>query len=322
MGVKVSIIVPVYNVEQYLEDCIDSMLNQTLKDIEIILVDGHSTDKSGYICDKYKKIDSRIKVIHTEDKGVSYSRNIGIKAAKGDFIGFVDSDDYIDKDMYKKLYDLCIENSSEISVCKLGRKVDGKIINYEDNEFFKVMDNEEAMEELFKGTLYRFSLCNKLFKKDLFKQITFPEGRIHEDLSTTYKLFANANKVSYINYIGYIYVKRNNSILTSKYTKKRLDAFIGWSEILDFINDKYPKLKDMVYACYTYACIDHMYYILNQVQSKNEKKELLCVIKKNLNIHYSDILKNKIITTKYKLLISMLNYNLNIVVGINSLRGR
>lgn len=322
MGVKVSIIVPVYNVEKYIENCIQSLLNQTLKDIEIILVDGNSKDKSGYICDKYEKIDSRIKVIHTEDRGVSYSRNIGIKVAEGDFIGFVDSDDYVDKNMYKKLYDLCTENNCELSVCKLGREIDGKIINYEDNEFLKIMNNEEAMEELFKGVLYRFSLCNKLFKKDLFKDIAFPEGRIHEDLSTTYRLFANANKVTYINYIGYIYVKRSNSILTSKYNKKRLDAFIGWSEILDFINEKYPMLKDTVYACYTYACIDHMNYILNQVEHKDEKMQLLSVIRKNVNIYYKNILRNRILTKKYKILISILNYNSNLLVNLNSIRGR
>ena len=322
MAVKVSIIVPVYNVEKYIDKCINSILNQTFKDFELILVDDGSTDSSGDICDKYREIDDRVIVIHKENGGLSSARNIGLKYSKGQYIGFIDGDDYVEKDMYKKLYSVCKDNNCEISICKFGHEVDGKYIGTQEDEYIKIMNNYEGMEELFRGVLYRFSSCNKLYKATIFKDITFPEGRIHEDLSTTYKLFSNANKVAYINYAGYIYVKRSNSILTSKYNKKRLDAFIGWNEILDFINRRYPKLKNIVYSCYTYACIDHMYYILNQVQDKNEKRELLNVIKKNLNMYYSDILKNKIITIKYKLLISMLNYNPGIVIRINSLRGR
>ena len=322
MAVKVSIIVPVYNVEKYIDKCINSILNQTFKDFELILVDDGSTDSSGDICDKYREIDDRVIVIHKENGGLSSARNIGLKYSKGQYIGFIDGDDYVEKDMYKKLYSVCKDNNCEISICKFGHEVDGKYIGTQEDEYIKIMNNYEGMEELFRGVLYRVSSCNKLYKATIFKDITFPEGRIHEDLSTTYKLFSNANKVAYINYAGYIYVKRSNSILTSKYNKKRLDAFIGWNEILDFINRRYPKLKNIVYSCYTYACIDHMYYILNQVQDKNEKRELLNVIKKNLNMYYSDILKNKIITIKYKLLISMLNYNPGIVIRINSLRGR
>lgn len=109
----------------------------------------------------------------------------------------------------------------------MGREINGKLINNEVESFYtKELNNVEAMEELFKGVLYRFSLCNKLFKRSCFENVHFPVGRIHEDLSTTYKLFANANQAVYINYIGYIYVKQKNSILTTAYYEKRLDAFI------------------------------------------------------------------------------------------------
>ena len=320
MNPKISIIVPVYNVERYLEKCIDSILNQTFRDIELILVDDGSTDNSGIICDRYKNKDDRIIVIHKDNGGLSSARNTGINVAKGDFIGFVDSDDYIDENMYYKLYYLCIKNGCEISVCKFANEIDGKSINLRENEYTHIMNNEDGMKELFKGILYRFSACNKLFKSDLFKEVAFPEGRIHEDLSTTYRLFGNVNKVGYINYEGYVYVKRSNSILTCKYSRKRLDAFIGWSEILEFTNRKYPSLKEVVYACYTYTCIDHMYYILNQAADKDEKKELLGIIRKNVNKNYKGILSNKALTTKYKILILMLNYNSNLVVNLNSLR--
>ena len=320
MGVKVSIIVPVYNVEQYLDKCINSILNQTFRDFELILVDDGSTDNSGDICDKYKKIDNRITVIHKKNAGLSSARNTGLKYSKGEYIGFIDSDDYIDKDMYNKLYNVCKENNCDISVCKFGHEIDGKYIRTQEDQYVKIMNNHEGMEELFKGILYRFSSCNKLYKATVFKEITFPEGRIHEDLSTTYRLFSNANKIAYINYIGYIYVKRSNSILTSSYSNKRLDAFIGWSEILDFINEKYPMLKDTVYACYTYACIDHMYYISNQVSKERVQKSLLKVIQTHLKKHYRFILQNKILSIKYKILISILNYNISALILVNKFK--
>src|SRR5690625_2953673 len=191
----ISIIVPVYNLEAHLGKCLNSILNQTFTDFEVIIVNDGSTDKSGAICDEYVTKDKRIKVVHQGKKGVSAARNAGIKRATGDFIGFVDGDDYIDKRMYEKLYQACIKTRSSISICKLGREIDSELINNDNSEYYsRTLNNEEAMKELFKGVLYRFSLCNKLFSKECFAGITFPEGRIHEDLSTTYKLFANANR--------------------------------------------------------------------------------------------------------------------------------
>lgn len=199
MSAIISIIVPIYNVDNYLEKCIDSILNQALEEFELVLVNDGSTDNSGAICDKYSNKDERVKVIHKKNGGVSSARNVGIKNANGDYIGFVDPDDYVDIDMYKKLYELCIKSNSDIAICKLGREINGNIINKSDDEGLLELNNLEGMRELFKGELYRFSLCNKLFNKKCFENIKFPEGRIHEDLSTTYKLFANSNKSIYTN---------------------------------------------------------------------------------------------------------------------------
>lgn len=320
---KVSIIVPVYNVEKYLENCIKSILDQTLKEFELVLVvDGASTDNSGNICHYYKKQDKRIKVVHIKDIGVSACRNKGVDISTGDFIGFVDGDDYIDKDMYKKLYQLCIDNESDISVCKLGREIDGKLINAGEEEFIKIFNNSEGMSELFKGIYYRFSLCNKLFRKSCFNEISFPEGRIHEDLSTAYKLFANADKVVYINYVGYIYVKRNNSILTKKYEEKRLDAFIGWNEIICFMSNKYPNLMDTVISCFAYMVIDHIYYIFNQVDNRKRKKELLKELRKKIKPHYKKIINNKELDISSKFLVRMLNINVSMLIAILNLKAR
>jgi len=281
MKPAISIIVPVHNVELYISKCLDSILNQTFTNFEVILVNDGSTDKSGTICDEYSRKDIRIKVIHKEYGGVSSARNSGLKIAQGSYIGFVDGDDRIDINMYEELYKLCTDSCSDISICKLGREVDGKLINsVQDEEFIKEMDNTEALKQLFNGILYRFSLCNKLFSKTCFKNVQFPEGRIHEDLSTTYKIFSNSRKAVYKNYIGYIYVKRNNSILTSRFSEKRLDSFMGWDEILLFMSKKYPQLMGEVLDSFTFWCVDNLYYIINQVESKKKKKEYLSSIQR------------------------------------------
>lgn len=313
---EISIIVPIYNVEKYLPKCIDSILTQTFTNFELILVDDGSKDKSGEICDGYAKEDIRIKVIHQKNGGVSAARNSGVEYASGNFVGFVDPDDYIDKNMYKNMHELCKNNNSDIAVCKLGREVEGKLINKNNgvDELVRKFDNVKAMEELFKGVLYRFSLCNKLFHKSCFNNVKFPEGRIHEDLSTTYKLFANAKSVVYTSYIGYIYVKRKESILTSKYNEKRLQAFIGWDEILKFISENYITIKEQVVATFTYWCIDNVYYITNQLNSSIEIKKYLKAISMYTKKYYSDIKVNKILSRRYKFKIKLLNINYKILI--------
>jgi len=309
----ISIIVPVYNIEAHVGKCLDSIINQTFTDFEVIVINDGSTDKSGDICDEYAKKDKRIKVVHQGKKGVSVARNEGINRATGDFIGFVDGDDYIDRTMYKKLYEACIDTGSSISICKLGREMNGEIINTNDSEYYTVkLTNEQAMKELFKGILYRFSLCNKLFDRDCFENITFPVGRIHEDLSTTYKLFAKAEQAVYLNFIGYIYVKQKESILTKSYYEKRLDAFIGWEEIIEFMRQNYPQQFNIVNSCFTYSCVDHIYYILNQVEDRKYRKEFLHSIQARIRTYYKDIRSNTVLSFNYKFIVLLINYHIGL----------
>ncbi|MEH7388529.1 glycosyltransferase [Bacillus sp. JJ1521] len=316
----ISIIVPVHNVELYLEKCIESILNQTMNEFELILVNDASIDRSGIICDSYAQKDNRIKVYHTNYRGVSAARNIGISVSHGEFIGFVDGDDYVDKDMYSKLLKLCKQTNSDIAVCKLGREINGKIINESNSELIKELNHIEAMRELFKGNLYRFSLCNKLFRRSCFDNITFPEGRIHEDLSTTYKLFSQSIRSIYTNYIGYIYVKRENSILTSRFNEKRLDAFLGWDEILPFMNQRYPELSEEVISCFAYGCTDNIHYILNQVEDKEHIEKYLIVIKQIVKKVYRLIMFNNALSLKYKLTLTLLQCSTNLLFLTNNSR--
>jgi glycosyltransferase involved in cell wall biosynthesis len=315
MKPEISIIVPVYNVEQYLEKCLNSILKQTFTNFELILVNDGSRDKSGFICDKYAVKDSRVKVIHKEYGGVSSARNAGIKLASGNYIGFVDSDDYIEKNMYKMLYHACVDSNSDIAICKLGREINSELTNNDIGKFYiKELNNHEAMRELFTGILYRFSLCNKLFKKTMFNNIQFPEGRIHEDLSTTYQLFGNSNKSIYINYIGYIYVKQQNSILTSRFSEKRLDAFIGWDEIMTYMLKNYPQLANNFVSSFAYGCIDNVYFILSQVVQKENKIKYLDQIKKHVRKYYKEIINNNTLSFKSKLLITLISFNSSLIL--------
>ena len=310
----ISIIVPIYNVGKYLPRCIESILNQTFNNFELILVNDGSTDNSGVVCDDYAKKDTRIKIIHKSNGGVSSARNAGLYVAKGEYIGFVDPDDYIDKNMYEKLYRLCIDNNSDIAICRFNREINGKIQNKESTEEIIELNNMEAMNELFKGNLYRFSLCNKLFSKKCFNDVLFPEERIHEDLSTTYKLFANSKKAVYINYCGYIYVRRENSILTSTYNEKRLQAFIAWDEIIEFIDKNYYEIIEQVIATFTYWCVDNILYILNQVNNSKKKNNYLNIIQKYTTKYYIYIKRNNILSRSYKLRIRIFNINYKLFI--------
>lgn len=310
----ISIIVPIYNVGKYLPRCIESILNQTFNNFELILVNDGSTDNSGVVCDDYAKKDTRIKIVHKSNGGVSSARNAGLYVAKGEYIGFVDPDDYIDKNMYEKLYRLCVDNNSDIAICRFNREINGKIQNKESTEEIIELNNMEAMNELFKGNLYRFSLCNKLFSKKCFNDVLFPEERIHEDLSTTYKLFDNSKKTVYINYCGYIYVRRENSILTSTYNEKRLQAFIAWDEIIEFIDKNYYEIIEQVIATFTYWCVDNILYILNQVNNSKKKNNYLNIIQKYTTKYYIYIKRNNILSRSYKLRIRIFNINYKLFI--------
>lgn len=309
----ISVIVPIYNSGNFLRECIESILSQSFIKLELILVNDGSTDQSGDICDEFAVIDSRVKVIHQKNGGVSIARNSGLNIANGKYIGFVDSDDRIDKNMYKVLYQLCVETNSDISVCQLGREIDGNLINNNSIKFIKEMENSEAMEELFKGVLFRFSLVNKLFSKSCFDNILFPEGRIHEDLSVTYQLFAKSKRTVYTNYIGYIYVKTENSILTSKFSKKRLDAYVAWYEILPFMKKNYKQFYNLVISCYVYWCVDNIFYILNQVENKDNKEAYLRIIRESIAINSKEVIMNDSLSLKYKYILLLFYFNENLL---------
>jgi len=238
----ITIIVPVYNVADYLERCIYSIINQTYKNLEIILVDDGSTDDSGLMCDDFASKDKRIKVIHKENGGLSDARNVAIDIATGDYITFVDSDDYIELDMVEFLYESIINNDADISTCLYQNFYDGEdVLEYSDNTEF-VCSCDEALEKLLYQNDCTTSAWGKLYKTYLFDGIRYPKGKICEDLDTTYLLFAKTSKVVINTVKKYYYLQRSSSIINSKFNPKRMDALEFAKKETDFIIKNYPNL--------------------------------------------------------------------------------
>ncbi|MDV4769588.1 glycosyltransferase, partial [Enterococcus faecium] len=177
---EISIIVPVYKVEPYLRKCVDSILAQTFTDFEVILVDDGSPDNSGKICDEYASKDSRVRVIHKKNGGLSSARNAGIDVARGKYLGFVDSDDYIEKDMYELLYDNIVKEQADLSICGIYDIYAGKKVKILPEEY-KVLDKVSAMKIVLEAQSFSVHAVNKLYKKELFNKIRYPENIITED---------------------------------------------------------------------------------------------------------------------------------------------
>ena len=226
MNDLISVIVPVYNVGCYVSECIESILKQTYQNLDIILIDDGSTDNSGKICDSYAKRDKRIRVIHKKNEGVANARNIGIQMAMGEYIGFVDSDDYIEKDMYEYLHEILKSNDADISICNYKKrytKVDTERVGESYENKITILGKEEGIKELIIDKNVKNYLWNKLYKISLFKNLKFPDGKKMEDYAVMYKLFYGANRIVIGNDCKYVYNQRDNSILGNKNSQFYID---------------------------------------------------------------------------------------------------
>lgn len=206
----ISVIIPVYNVQKYLDKCVKSIVNQTYKNLEIILVDDGSTDSSGQLCDTWATIDSRIVVIHKPNGGLSDARNVGIEISHGKFYSFVDSDDFLENSSIEVMYTTMIENNCQIAVCNMLRVYKNGDINifYKPSDEIKILKGQERFE-----TLKQPSVCNKLFLSSLFNDVKFPKGKYYEDTFVYHVLAYNSEKIALTGYDGYYYFYRDNSIL-------------------------------------------------------------------------------------------------------------
>lgn len=240
----ISVIVPVYNVESYLEKCIESIQNQSYKSLEIILVNDGSTDSSGDICDKYAACDKRIRVIHQKNGGISSARNTGLEVANGDYIAFVDSDDYIELKMYEDLLNILKEYNLDIIDCGSFRDKNGMITGGCNDGQIEIYEKDDALRLAMHDGFT--SVWNKLYKRDIVISIRFPEGRKFEDSAISYLYIANANRIGHINRSYYYYRLNLNSITQTSFDpKSRWDFVLGYEERLRYaIEHQLPYIDD------------------------------------------------------------------------------
>jgi glycosyltransferase involved in cell wall biosynthesis len=306
----ISIIVPVYNVEDYVEECIKSLIDQTYSNTEIILVNDGSTDRSLEICQKYSS-NKKIKVITQNNKGLSGARNTGIRHATGEYVGFVDSDDFIEPDMYQVLYDVLTENDADIACC--GRFIfSGKIIDkrYESKKLM-VFDKEEAFRELLLSGCIDVAAWDKLYKKDLFSNIEYPEGENNEDAAIIYKLFDKCKTVVHCGKSFYYYRQRTGSITKNGFSlsKSRLvEAHL--SEMKTFLEKRYDGFDELFNTFYVDCNFPILLAGLKATElNLDEKVEL----KRRLSIHNKLIkyyIKNKNNSIKNKAIACMIKINI------------
>ena len=280
---KISIIVPVYNVELYLHRCIDSILAQTFTDFELILVDDGSPDNCGKICDEYAEKDNRIHVIHKANGGLSDARNAGIDWAfansNSEWITFIDSDDWIHPKYLESLYNAVKETGCEISICGYEETTGDNPIVDECRLQSVIVNTEDFFCE---HNVNAVIACAKLYKKELFREIRYPVGKLHEDEFTTYKLLFQYENCAFVKQPLYSYFINNAGITKVGWTARRLDAFDAYDEQLKFFyNNKYNKALNrvaVIKANELNNCIDKVKHLEN-------KKRVLSNIRKKLKYH-------------------------------------
>lgn len=302
MNDLISVIIPIYNVEKYLKKCIDSVLIQSYKNLQIILVDDGSTDGSSKICDEYAKLDNRILVIHKKNGGLSSARNAGLKVAAGNYITFLDSDDYVSSTAYEELYKI-LEKRKDRIACTSFRRVDetGKIYDKNDpHNIQDVISNIQYLKELLLH-IGDTSVCTKLFPREVLKNNFFSEDKLNEDFLFMANLISNFKEIVFTGSIGYFYLTRKNSI-SSGYGKAIEDMALNAINVNKIIQEKYVELSE---EGNRFALFQNMAYLLlvpKELTNKNNSMYIQALIYLKKNFVKKGI-KNRYLTLKNKLII-------------------
>lgn len=310
---KISIIVPVYNCEKYISNCINSILEQSFKDFELILVDDGSSDRSFEICESFAKKDNRVRAIHQPNSGVSRARNRGLDEAKGEYIGFVDGDDCVDKEMYKRLYKNLADNNADISICGIVNyfvKKDGTTEKVRQSQVdgFWIFSGEQALKEALQSRLYSVNPVNKLFKRELFDKLRYPEGKISEDAFLIPVVISKAGKVVDDSKPMYYYLRRENSITTSNFSDRDWDVVEAYKNHLDMVSEKFPNLKKVAKFRYLWAYT----YVIDKIMLSENSENYLEDFKKAFNFIKKNILQiifNPYFSLKRKIAVMVLLIN-------------
>ncbi len=313
---KVSVIVPVYNVSSYLCDCVDSLLSQTYENIEIILVDDGSPDDCPTLCDSYAEKYEKVIVVHKANGGLSSARNAGIQIATGDFLAFVDADDYVDKGYIECLLDACINNNCEISACGYFEYYSSENFNIICGDNSTVFSSDDAIKNIF---IMKNDICvvawNKLYAARLFKEcgISYPVGKIHEDVFTTYKLCSMTNTVAYVNKPLYYYVQRKESIMGQVFSPKRLQLLEAVDSIKPFVEKNSPQFDEE----YNYYVFLNYLTLLNKMADSNYRdKKMFLKLRRSLFDVKKQLSGNKYFGFKHKLTCLFMCFGMNLFYQI------
>lgn len=275
----ISVIVPVYNVESYLERCIDSIINQTYSNLEIILVNDGSTDSSGSICEQYSEKDSRIKVIHKKNGGLSDARNVGLDVATGEFISFIDSDDWVSRTMFSEMVEQFIDNVDIVGAkfIESSGQIEQSLIN--DSGQVLIFSGEAALKAHLNGKYFYISVWNKLYRRELFEQLRFPVGRLAEDLYITHKLLIKSRQVAFIDKTVMYYFQREGSIMHRAGKKLIFDVYEGTKEQYQYLKPFSSLVKEENERIYVKCLLKtYGYYLLYY----SSEKDILAQIKQEI----------------------------------------
>lgn len=315
---KISVIIPVYNAEKYIEPCVQSILKQSFQEFELLLIDDGATDKSGEICDTLAETDSRITVFHNDNGGAAAARNYGVQKAKGEYIAFVDSDDTVNENYLEYLYQMALENGADISVCGFRKVYPEKISEQgaeissgngeekaEDNQSDRTSEKERIQEsnnteilcfadtDGLKNLLYqRYFLSvpwGMISKKELWKNVEFPEGTKAEDMGTIYRLFAESKMIVYGKCTYYDYYQRAGNTMFSTMSERNVDYFTHSREMVRYIKENYPGLMAAARSRHFSAC----FQILSETPKAEDNVKFLGKIYLDIKRIRKYILKDK-----------------------------
>lgn len=293
----ISIIVPVYNVELYLSRCLDSLAKQSYPFLDIILVDDGSEDHSGEICDLYQDKDSRFRVFHKKNGGLSDARNLGMEKIRGRYVTFVDSDDYVAETYIEFLYRLLLNENADIAICGYHETTQEEQ-KVRHSSYKEVTDGKTAVKKMLYQKKITTSACAKMYKVPLLRQISFPYSRLYEDVNTIYKIVLRAEKVVYSAQIEYFYFVRPRSIVHSGFNKKKMDYITNTWEVMEDMKKNNPELYPAAVSRYLWANL-HILVHLPKAGYIDEREQVI----NNIKYYRRQVLRDPQVRIKNKILL-------------------
>lgn len=280
----ISVIVPCYNVEEYLPRCVESVLNQTYRNLEILLVDDGSPDRCGEICDEYAAVDSRVKVIHKENGGLSDARNVALDVMKGEYVTFVDSDDYVAADYVEYLYKLIVKEKACLSVMNFQPFVEGTMPKDCGGEIaINIFSVEGALIQMFYQQAFDTAACGKMYHSLLFDEVRYPKNLLYEDLATTYRLIMKCSQIVCSDYRGYFYLHRSTSIEGTPFKPLKYESCMRIIRQLEADKVRMPERVRRALDC---RIVSFAFHILLEVpQEEKEMRRSLLEIIRRKRIH-------------------------------------